>query len=75
MNLSLIKQGVRHMFLQDTLITLLSPLIVRSLSSPRSKRMGLRSLSRLSDVLPPLKVVGFLRVLRFPTSGKVDRVG
>ena len=55
MNLSLIKQGVRHMFLQDTLITLLSPLIVRSLSSPRSKRMGLRSLSRLSDVLPPLR--------------------
>ena len=58
---------------------------------------GLRWLSRVSDVLPPLrsrvrslyrtsdrtweefvnalpKVVGFLRVLRFPPIGKVDRV-
>ena len=57
-----------------------------------------RWLSRLSDVLPPLrswvralyrasdrtweefvntlpKVVGFLRLLRFPPTGKVDRVG
>jgi hypothetical protein len=25
--------------------------------------------------LPLLKVVGFLRVLRFPPTGKVDRVG
>ena len=60
--------------------------------------VGLRWLSRLSDVLPPLrswvrslyrasdrtweefvntlpKVVGFLRVLRFPPTGKVDWVG
>ena len=60
--------------------------------------IGLRWLSRLSDVLPPLrswvrslyrasdhtweefvntlpKVVGFLRVLRFPPTGKVDWVG
>ena len=60
--------------------------------------MGLRWLSRQSDVLPPLrswvrslyrashrtweefvntqpKVVGFLQVLRFPPTGKVDLVG
>ena len=59
---------------------------------------SIRWLSRLSDVLPPLrswvrslyrasdrtweefvntlpKVVGFLRVLRFPPTGKVDWVG
>ena len=59
--------------------------------------LGLRWLSRLSDVLPPLrsrvralyrssdrtweefvntlpKVVGFLRVLQFPHTGKVDSV-
>ena len=68
-----------------------------SSNDPRTK-VGLRWLSRLSDVLPPLrarvrslyresdrtweefvntlpKVVGFLWVLLFTPTGKVDRVG
>ena len=51
---------------------------LRSWVGGPGNEVGVRALCRTSDrtfvnTLP--KVVGFLRVLRFPPTGKVDRVG